>query len=82
MCQTEQFYYAKSQELLQLSIPEYIDEALKILEKEDVLAQKYYSTWQKEVIETIENVVIVKPTKVLGLVTHVLLLNGAIMVLY
>ena len=52
-----------------LSVPEYVHEALKKLAEEEKIAERYYPTSQKVVITAIEDVVIVKPCKILADVT-------------
>lgn len=51
---------------MELSVPEYVEEAFKRLDQEADLAEKYYPDSKRAVIKAIENRIIIQPHKLLA----------------
>jgi hypothetical protein len=62
---TERFYKDKALEWLTLSVPEYVNQALKVLKDEEERCEKYYASSKKLIVATIEEAIIVKHHKTL-----------------
>ncbi|EAR92331.1 cullin family protein (macronuclear) [Tetrahymena thermophila SB210] len=62
----EQYYLKRVNEWSNLSTPEYVEQALKSLQKEEEIAQYFYSKSQKIIVNRIEQIVIQQQSETLA----------------